>query len=307
MGIQSMSRSAVVAAGAAVMFLGLVAGGAWAAVPPAWECVPTAAGKPVVSGGTGSAPSCGAGTTAVLAPTYISAGAGGKPTVRFTAVNVQVVSGSGGTNGAVNGTGNLVIGYDENPSARKQTGSHDLILGRDHSFTGYAELVGGFQNTANGNYSAVLGNLNTVAGSYASVTGGQSNAANGMASSITGGEFNNASDRFSSITAGCENVAGAGSFLSGSCAKAGLESITGGELGAARGTSASISGGNTTQALGTFSSVLGGFGNTASGTDASVSGGGGNTASGFGASILGGDANTVSTNCGTFPDTGQSC
>src|SRR5436309_15319489 len=119
---------------------------AWAAVTPAWECVPTTAGQAVVSGGTGATPSCGGGQTAVLAPTYVSSGVGGKPTVQFAAVNVQIVSGSGGTNAKVNGEGNLVIGYDENPGGLPQTGSHDLILGRNQSFTGFAELLGGEQN-----------------------------------------------------------------------------------------------------------------------------------------------------------------
>ena len=62
---------------------------------PGWECVPTTAGQAVVSGGTGSAPSCGAGATAVLAPTYLASGVGSRPTVRFAAVNVQIVNGSG--------------------------------------------------------------------------------------------------------------------------------------------------------------------------------------------------------------------
>src|ERR1700751_944618 len=81
------------------------------AVTPGWECIPTTAGEAVVSGGTAAAPRCTAGTTAVLAPPFISAGVGGKPTVEFSALNVQIVSGSGSTNGQVNGTGNLVVGY----------------------------------------------------------------------------------------------------------------------------------------------------------------------------------------------------
>jgi hypothetical protein len=39
---------------------------------------------------------------------------GGQPTLRFTGVNVQVVSGSGTTSGTVNGLGNLIIGYNGN-------------------------------------------------------------------------------------------------------------------------------------------------------------------------------------------------
>src|SRR5690242_7044653 len=89
------------AAIAAVVWSGLVAGAASAALTPGWECIPVTAGQAVVSGGTGSAPACAAGATAVLAPTYVSSGVGGKPTVVFQAVNVQVVSGAGKTDAAV--------------------------------------------------------------------------------------------------------------------------------------------------------------------------------------------------------------
>jgi len=107
---------------------------ALASVTPGWECVPTTAGQAVVSGGTGSAPSCGSGTTSVLAPTYVSSGVGGEPTVEFSSVNVQVVSGSGSTSGTVNGEGNLIVGYAENPYKYKQTGSNDLIVGIDNGW-----------------------------------------------------------------------------------------------------------------------------------------------------------------------------
>src|SRR5436190_5272822 len=138
-----------------------VAGEAWA-VTPGWECVPTIAGHAVVSGGTGASPSCGAGTTAVLAPTYVSAGVGGKPTVEFAAVNVQIVSGSGSTSGAVNGEGNLVIGYAEDTSGHSQSGSHDLVVGSENGWKSYGEIVGGFQDQANGAYATAVGNHNAA-------------------------------------------------------------------------------------------------------------------------------------------------
>src|SRR5438270_10481854 len=155
----SRCRRLLLAGGVVGAVFAVFAAGALATVTPGWECVPTTAGEAVVSGGTGAAPSCGGNETAVLAPTYVSSGVGGKPTVKFSAVNVQILNGAGST-ASLNGTGNMVVGYDENPSALKQTGSHDLILGRNHSFTGYAELLGGFANTASGNYAAVLGSSN---------------------------------------------------------------------------------------------------------------------------------------------------
>ena len=36
--------------------------------------------------------------------------------VEFNAINVQVISGTGLTNGTPNGEGNLIVGYAENPS-----------------------------------------------------------------------------------------------------------------------------------------------------------------------------------------------
>ena len=71
---------------------------------------------------------------------YIGAGVGGKPTIQFSGVNVQVVNGEGKT-ATTNGEGNLVIGYDENP--RAQTGSHNLILGEEQEFTAYAGIDAG--------------------------------------------------------------------------------------------------------------------------------------------------------------------
>src|SRR3954468_6203979 len=117
------------------------------AVTAGWECIPTTAGQAVVSGGTGTSPTCGGGTTPVLAPTYVNPGVGGKPTVQFPAVNVQIINGAGATP-ALNGTGNLVIGYDESPGA--QSGSHNLVLGTGQSFTSFGGLVGGLSNTISG-------------------------------------------------------------------------------------------------------------------------------------------------------------
>src|SRR5437016_6271125 len=94
-----------------------------------------------------------------------SSGVGGKPTIRFYGVNVQIVNGAGST-GSVNGTGNLVLGYDESPGT--QTGSHNLLLGLAQAFSSFGAIVGGAHNTASGPYSAVLGYGNRSTGSYSS-------------------------------------------------------------------------------------------------------------------------------------------
>src|SRR4051794_1854981 len=102
---------------------------------------------------------------------FAASGIGGKPTITFTGVNVQVVSGSGHTNGAVNGEGNLVIGYAENTGNRTRTGSNDLIVGFDNGWSSYGQLVGGVHNVASGPYASAAGNNNVASGTAAFAAG----------------------------------------------------------------------------------------------------------------------------------------
>jgi hypothetical protein len=137
---------------------------------------------------------------------FNEAGVGGKPTVRFSGVNVQIVSGSGSTKGAVNGAGNLVIGYDEKTAENTQTGSHDLVLGEDQSFTSYGSIVAGKSSTASAPYASVTGGTgNTASEVGTSVTGGRFNTASGLEASVTGGQENRAKGTLDAITGGEEN------------------------------------------------------------------------------------------------------
>src|SRR5690606_651603 len=130
-----------------------------------------------------------------LAPFLSVDATGDVPRVRLTGVNVQVVNGAGRT-GSANGAGNLIIGYDEprisgdsvcsvgtdtagNPvrdaascaaqggtwDLNHKSGSHYLIVGARHNYSGWGGIVAGLQNTSNNG--------------YASVTGGWRNAATG--------------------------------------------------------------------------------------------------------------------------------
>jgi hypothetical protein len=137
---------------------------------------------------------------------YVESGVGGKPTVQFSGVNVQLVNGEGKTE-LVNGEGNLVIGYDENVG-RAQTGSHNLILGEEQAFTSFGGLVAGFGNTISGREATVSGGaLNTASGFYTAVTGGMRNTAKVEAASVQGGDLNLAESRFASIFGGKELTA----------------------------------------------------------------------------------------------------
>ena len=120
-------------------------------------------------------------------------------TLQFSGINLQVVSGSGKTDGTVNGKGNLIVGYDEpglcNDSGLPgttcrsdadcgafpasscvigaKTGSHNLVVGAAHGYSSYGGLV--------------AGELNVVSGPYASVTGGSFDTASGTGASVSGG------------------------------------------------------------------------------------------------------------------------
>jgi hypothetical protein len=233
---------------------------AFAAVTPGWECIPTTAGQAVVSGGVASTPSCSAGTTAVLAPTFISSGVGGKPTVQFSAVNVQVVNGTSSTS-TVNGEGNLVLGYDEAPGA--QTGSHNLVLGELQDYRGNSNIVAGYHNKITDDYSAAFGRLNTISGT-ASTVAGQDNTASATGASVLGGYKNKVSAPFGAITGGCSNVVGSGTVpVNSACTDT---------VGHAS-NFASIGGGAGNQATGIDSAAMGGLQGLARGAESAVVGG----------------------------------
>ena len=50
--------------------------------------------------------------------------------------NLHVRNGSGRTE-SNNGLGNLFVGYNERPELNAQTGSHNLVIGREHTFTSH--------------------------------------------------------------------------------------------------------------------------------------------------------------------------
>lgn len=160
---------------------------------------------------------------------------GGRDTLRFEGVNVQVVNGTGSTSGTPNGTGNLIVGYDAAfGGVRNRSGSHYVVVGDEHQYTRFGGIVAGFQNTASGDWASVTGgHFHTASGEAASVSGGAGNRASGVGSSVSGGaggqataewasvsggDFNTASGRWSSVSGGRVNTAGAStaSILGGS-------------------------------------------------------------------------------------------
>jgi len=150
--------------------------------------------------------------------------------VFFDGCNVHIRDGSGDTVGPVNGLGNLIVGYAANSSG---TGSHNIVVGDGHTYSSYAGIVTGFQNSLTGEEAGIIGGQgNTASGDYAAICGGFTNLASGDWSSVPGGYGNWATGPYSTA-----------------------------------------SGGVFARATGAISAVNGGFFNTASGLYSTVSGG----------------------------------
>jgi len=197
---------------------------------------------------------------------YVSvqpSGVDAKPTVQFSGANVQIVNGEGSTKTA-NGEGNLVVGYDEKPGA--QTGSHNLILGEEQTFTSFGGILGGKENTISAPFaSATGGSKNTASGENASVSGGNGNTASANGASVTGGSTNIASGPVASVSGGNENSStGSWSWVGGGERNlAGgpgfseyLTSVFGGYKNKATGHHSSIAGGKEKEAKNEFEAVL---------------------------------------------------
>ena len=149
--------------------------------------------------------------TTLLEGVHRDTGAVGVETIVFDGVNLQVVSGAGATDAAVNGRGNLIVGYNEFPdpcdlpcdAAQARVGSHNLVVGRGHSYSSYGGIVVGDANQIRAPYATVTGGRRNVAsGAYASVSGGYSNSASGDSASVSGGYFNTASGDGASVSGG---------------------------------------------------------------------------------------------------------
>jgi hypothetical protein len=221
-------------------------------------------------------------------------------TVRLTGVNLQVVNGLNRTE-SVNGTGNLIIGYDEpNTSATKQicslahtsagfvitdqagclaaggvfsaqhkSGSHNLVLGVANGYSSFGGMVSGKVNYINEMFASVVSGVdNRGSGRFSGIFGGQGHLTLESGTTILGGIGGQARGHLSTVVGGAGNVADGENSL-----------ITGGER-------------NTTS--GRNSAVNGGLLNKASGQAATVVGGRNNTASGLRSSLFGGDSRTVS-------------
>lgn len=243
--------------------------------------------------------------------------------VYITGANLHLRSGSGTTGGAVNGLGNLIVGYNAARSSSANTatcslgqytnetdctdnggvwavshksGSHNIVVGSGHNYSRFGGLVVGFSNTISANYASVSGGQNnTASGSVASVSGGNRNSASGSISSISGGGRNSASGSISSISGGRNNT-GSGEYSSilggGGLSADGNEAFA--DYSAIVGGRANTTGNLITNSVGQNSVVSGGTFNATTGDAALVGGGSSNAAVAPNAVVGGGLGNIAS-------------
>ncbi len=133
------------------------------------------------------------------------------PHMIITGANLHIRDGSGSTAGAPIGLGNFVVGYNEPSSplpSGARGGTHNLIIGPQHTFTSFGGLVAGRSNTISGAYASVSGGrLNTASGTYASVSSGRNNEASNWWASVSGGADNTASYWYANVSGGYSNTA----------------------------------------------------------------------------------------------------
>jgi len=167
--------------------------------------------------------------------------------VTFTGVNLFLQNGAGRTD-SNNGLGNLIVGYDEDDGDDEKFGSHNLVVGADHTYSSYGGLVIGLDNAITGEYAAVSGGFHNIAsGAHSAVSGGALGEASGQHAAVSGGQANLASGQGASIVGGNASVASGG-----------LASILGGNTNTASGDRSTIGGGHDNITSGISSTACGG-------------------------------------------------
>jgi hypothetical protein len=190
------------------------------------------------------------------------------PHVIFEGANVHIRSGSGTSHdglfeferfirvdGTPRGLGNLIVGYNEEYpfGPRPRTGSHHVVVGPWHGFSGAAGLVTGLGNITSAVFNtAGAGPGNEATDAFAVVSAGAFNSASGWQSAVHGGVGNTASGLLGVVGGGDRNVA-----------EGQRSTVAGGTSNTATGVYGVVSGGDRNVAEGERSTVGGGTLNTA--------------------------------------------
>ena len=155
---------------------------------------------------------------AKLAHVTVGTDANNKPAITVSGANLYVNNDTGFTTGHANGTGNIIVGYNEERGGggNVRTGSHNIVVGKQNNYTSCVGLNVGLSNELGATWGTVLGAYNAVTNTGASVTGGMYNTASGQNSSVSGGLETTASGDYSSVAGGFQSTASApNSFVAG--------------------------------------------------------------------------------------------
>jgi hypothetical protein len=183
-------------------------------------------------------------------------GGTGVDTIRLTGANLQLVNGTGHTDFTANGAGNLILGYNTHNPLTEKTGSHVLVIGDLHSYTGSSGVVAGYSHILEGMRSSIVGgSYSTIDGADAFVGGGTNHSISGDRGFIGGGEANDVSAVNSIVAGGVDNEVTAVS-----------SAILGGVFNVVSGAGSVVGGGYYHVAHGSESFIGGGFENTAPST-----------------------------------------
>lgn len=202
-------------------------------------------------------------------------------TLLISGVNLQLVNGAGSTS-AVNGLGNLIVGYNESDSlTTERGGSHNLVMGRWNQYGSFSGIAHGLRNSVLDAESAVIA--------------GSNNVVSGVRSAVLGGDQNTASGNKVVAMGGVQNEA-----------KGSVSVAMGGENNEVDGTACIALGGRNNAALGGHDVLVGGGNNVTSGDKSVLVGGqsnqtvmeeGGNAQY---SAIFGGRFNQASDYCGSI-------
>ena len=158
----------------------------------------------------------------------------------------------------LDGTGNLIVGWNRDDGTALRDGSNNLVLGDYHSYPSYGGLLTGYGNTVAGPYgAAIAGTDNTVTGYGASAVGGIQDQAIGAYAVTTGGSYNRAIGPHATVGGGQGNDAG----IEGDTTNTD-QHVSGGYGNKATGTFAAAVGGNLNAAEAYACVVTGGYNNT---------------------------------------------
>lgn len=162
----------------------------------------------------------------------VTTDAQGNPAIKISGANLHINNGVGTTD-STNGTGNLIIGYDEPRdgtnnicsngtyddqvdcenngglwSVVHKSGSHNLVIGPRHNYSAYGGLIAGGENSVTAPSASVTGgSLNLAHSTFTSIAGGRSNEASGNHASVSGGQDNSASGSYATVSGGIVNEA----------------------------------------------------------------------------------------------------